>query len=112
MIYVNSVSVSWDVFEKIKTITLIKGESIFAIETVLPSNATKKCVCWESSNKKVATVNEETGLVIAQGVGTATITATACDGSGKSDTLTVTVREEIKVTGIQVTPENLTLKKG
>lgn len=29
MIYVNSVSVSWDVFEKIKTITLIKGESIF-----------------------------------------------------------------------------------
>ncbi len=38
---------------------------------------------WCSSNTSVATVNPTSGLVMAQGAGTATIYATAQDGSGK-----------------------------
>ena len=80
MIYVNRVSVSWDEIFIRKIITLTKNASAFGYATVYPANATKKSVCWKSSDKKVARVNENTGLVVAQGPGTATITATACDG--------------------------------
>ena len=45
---------------------------------------------WTSDNEEVATVDEN-GLVTAVGEGTATITATANDGSGVSASCVVTV---------------------
>lgn len=45
---------------------------------------------WESSNNQIATVDEN-GLVTALGVGDATITATATDGSGVKGTCKVTI---------------------
>ena len=49
--------------------------------TVLPETATNKSVVWTTSDKKIATVNN--GVVtIRKREGTATITATAKDGSG------------------------------
>ena len=58
--------------------------------TVQPSNATNPNVSWDSSNPMVATV-DESGVVTAKAAGTATITGTAQDGSGKKGNCTVTV---------------------
>lgn len=59
---------------------LVVGANLALVATVAPSDATVKTVNWTSDNVDVATVNED-GLVTAVAVGTATITATATDGS-------------------------------
>ncbi len=56
---------------------------------VFPEDAIQR-VTWSSSDKKVATVDEE-GIVTAHAAGTATITATAADGSKKSASMKLTV---------------------
>lgn len=56
---------------------------------VYPTNAANKNVTWTSNNNDIATV-DDTGLVTANAVGTATITATTEDG-GYTDTCVVTV---------------------
>ena len=58
--------------------------------TVSPTNASDRNVTWSSSNTAVATVSTS-GLVTAKSVGSAIITATAADGSGKSGSATITV---------------------
>ena len=70
---------------------LTEGETAQLTATVEPEDASNKNVTWESSNTNVATVNN--GEVTAVSAGTATITVTTADG-GKTDTCTVTVREE------------------
>lgn len=92
--------------------TMNIGASTYLYETVCPTNATNKCVKWSSNKTSVATVNPDTGLVIAQGAGTATITATAQDGSGKKGYCTITVNAPIRVTGVEVCPTSLTLNVG
>lgn len=62
---------------------------------VTPSNATVKSVTWSSSNTKVAKVDKN-GRLTAVGTGTATITCTAKDGSGKKATCQVTVYQPVK----------------
>ena len=61
--------------------TLIKEQQLQLTATVLPSNATNPALLWSSSDLEVATVNQS-GLVTAVYPGTATIRATAQDGSG------------------------------
>lgn len=92
--------------------TMNIGNSAYLYETVCPTNATNKCVKWSSNKTSVATVNPDTGLVIAQGAGTATITATAQDGSNKKGYCTITVNAPIRVTGIDVCPTSLTINVG
>ena len=70
------------------SISVGNGETLTA--TVAPENATVKALTWASSDEDVATVAPD-GTVTAVKVGTATITATAADGSGKSATCKVTV---------------------
>lgn len=72
--------------------TLIKSETLTLKATVSPSNAANKAVTWKSSNTKVATVTSS-GKVTAKGVGTAIITCTAKDGSGRKATCKITVRK-------------------
>ena len=74
------------------SLELTEGKTAQLTATVEPNNATNKNVTWESSNTSVATVDAN-GLVTAVSAGTATITVTTVDG-GKTDTCTVTVREE------------------
>ena len=58
--------------------------------TVAPDDADNPGLTWTSDNEEVATVDEN-GLVTAVGEGTATITATANDGSGVAASCVVTV---------------------
>ena len=74
-----------------KTSTSISvGNSETLTATVAPENAANKALKWASSDEDVATVAPD-GTVTAVKVGTATITATAADGSGKSAVCKVTV---------------------
>ena len=59
--------------------------------SVYPSEANNKEISWESSDEKVATVDEN-GLVQAKEKGTAVITAKAKDGSEVSRSCKVTVK--------------------
>ena len=81
----------------VSQITLNKAEASISVgnsetltATVAPENATIKALTWASSDEDVATVAPD-GTVTAVKVGTATITATAADGSGKSAVCKVTV---------------------
>ena len=58
--------------------------------TILPESTKNKGVVWSSSDKWVASVNEN-GLVTAYSVGEATIIVTTVDGSNLSASCTVTV---------------------
>ena len=72
--------------------TLEVGGTQQLTATVSPDNALDKTVTWSTSNGSVATVSS-TGLVTAVAEGTATITATANDGSGKTGTCSITVNK-------------------
>ena len=93
-------------------LTLNVGGSECLREIVCPANADNKCVRWSSDRPNVATVNPDTGLVMAHSAGTAVITATACDGSGKKGTCTVRVNAPVPVTGIEVCPASKTMNVG
>ena len=84
-------------FVKVKGIKLniekneiITSESTQCTAVVEPENALFKKVVWSSSNEQVATVDEN-GKVTGVNIGTATITATAVDGSGVSASVEVRV---------------------
>ncbi len=107
MICVNSVSVYP------KSISLKVGTWSYAAYTeVCPSNADCKEVQWHSDNPSVASVNASGGYIYANGVGTAHIFATATDGSGCSDYLTVTVSNTVSVTSVTLNHSSLSLEEG
>ena len=68
--------------------------------TVAPDDADNLGLTWTSDNEEVTTVDEN-GLVTAVGEGTATITATANDGSGVSASCVVTVTFIDGIAGIE-----------
>lgn len=73
---------------------LAKGKAVVLKTTVSPENAMNKKIAWTTSDKSVATVDAK-GTLKAVGVGKATITATAQDGSGKSASFTVVVFQAV-----------------
>lgn len=72
------------------SLTLQETGSDTPTVTVEPDNATNKNVNWESSDTSIATV-DASGKVTAISAGSATITATAADGSEVSASCSVTV---------------------
>lgn len=89
-----------------------KGQTVTLSASVSPSNATNKTVTWTSSNTKVATVSG--GKVTAVANGTATITATAKDGSKKKATCKITVKipaPVVKVTSVTLNQTSASLTK-
>ena len=79
-------------------VELDKGSTATLTATITPSNATINDVIWESSNPQVAKV-DQSGIVTALSAGTATITATAVDGSEVSTSCKVVVKGvETKIT--------------
>ena len=71
------------------SMALHMGETEQLTATVLPTYAVNRNVVWTSSNTNIATV-DQTGKVTSKAtIGTATITATAVDGSGVSASCTI-----------------------
>ena len=83
LVLVTSVSVK-------ESTSLEVGATETLTATVKPDDASDKSVEWSSDATSVATVDEN-GKVTAVAIGTANITATAKDGSGKKGTCAVTV---------------------
>jgi 2',3'-cyclic-nucleotide 2'-phosphodiesterase (5'-nucleotidase family) len=82
---------------KIKSATLYLGgtdsqSKIKLQATLSPENPSNSKVVFESSNTKIATVNQD-GLVTAKAIGTATVTATAADVSNKKASVKITVKK-------------------
>ncbi|SMC17121.1 Uncharacterized conserved protein YjdB, contains Ig-like domain [Clostridium acidisoli DSM 12555] len=67
------------------------GDTSNLTATVAPDNATNKTVKWTSSDPSIVTVDDN-GKVTAVKEGSATITATTQDGSNKTATCTVNVK--------------------
>lgn len=84
------------------------GDSQRLSVTITPSNATTKGLRWSSSNSNVASVND--GVVTGIAPGTATVTCVTTDGSKKSASCTVVVKQG--VTGITLNKTNITLGVG
>ena len=84
--------------------------SCYLYETVLPTNATNPTVSWCSSNTSVASVNSS-GLVYANGAGSATIYATAKDGSGVYGICNISV-SSVAVNSVSIYPKEKTLVAG
>ena len=77
-----------------KKATVYTGKKLTLKAKVNPSSASNKGLTWKTSNAKVAKVTSK-GVVTGVKAGTAKITATAKDGSKKSATCTVTVRQSV-----------------
>ena len=91
------------------SLSITRGKTYQLKATVAPTTANNKAVAWKSSNVKVAAVSS-TGKVTAKGKGTATITCTAKDGSGKKASCKVTVKQP--VTKITLNKSSLSITKG
>ena len=76
-------------------ITIEKQKSTTLSATVIPSNATKTDVYWDSSNTSVATVRD--GIVTGISAGTTIITVKAADDLDKQASCVVTVTTDILV---------------
>ncbi|MBR5336884.1 MAG: Ig-like domain-containing protein [Lachnospiraceae bacterium] len=72
--------------------TLKVGATYSLKAKITPKDATNQNIKWSTSNKKIVKVNEVTGDVEAVKKGSATITATAKDGTKKKGTCKITVK--------------------
>lgn len=86
------------------------GETALLRATVLPEDADNKNVIWESSNEKVATV--ENGIVTCKGYGTAEISATTEDGGFTAVCKVTAERKEILPTSITLDKADVTMNVG
>ena len=89
-------------------ITIIENEEYQLIPTILPGDTNNKKVIWTTSNRYVATVDEN-GLVKGKDLGTAVITATTEDGGF---TATCLVIVDIPLETIELNKSEITLVKG
>ena len=76
---------------------------------VYPHNATNKCVTWTSSDPNIATINPDSGIVLAQNEGNVTMFATAQDGSGVVGTYNLTVLPRIYADSMTISPNTATM---
>ena len=107
MICVNSVNVYP------QRIAMKTGEWYYnARAEVCPSNASCPCVTWSSSDPSIAIVHPTNGYIHGGRPGTATVYATATDGSGRRGCCQITVTAPGKVTGIAIYPAEQTLRIG
>lgn len=76
-------------------VELGETDSLSLQATTYPEDASKN-VTWSSSNKKLATVDEEGNVTILGKKGTVKITAKAADGTGKSAYVTLNINKLVR----------------
>lgn len=92
------------------SLTLNEGQTAnLSVSAIVPDNANDKSFAWSSSDDSVATV-DNSGKVTAKSKGSATIKATATDGSGKYASCSVTVKR--LVSSIQLSKASLVIYNG
>lgn len=85
----NEIKVS-NISFNIDSTSVYLGEQKTLSVTVIPTSALNQNVIYSSSDNNIATISSD-GTVLGKSTGSVTITATANDGSNKSDTCTVYV---------------------
>lgn len=94
-----------------REVNLTVGETATLTAKVSPADAPIQTCLWDSSNKAVATVDKNSGVVTAVGAGKANITVTADDG-GFVDNIVVVVKSNGKqLNAIALNPQNITMKQ-
>jgi len=88
--YVNSI-----VFPE-NDVTIIQGNQVKLMPTVLPVLATNKTLNWSTTDASIASVDQQ-GNVVSGNLGDAVITATSTDGSRISGSVNVHVTEDPEV---------------
>lgn len=91
-------SVTMEVEEEKRS--MILGDELQLTATALPENATNRDVQFSSSDTNVVRVDSLTGLVIAVGPGTATVTASSVAYPDVKATVDLSVRELVRVQSI------------
>lgn len=71
--------------------TVTVGGTVQLTAAVAPDNASNKTLNWSSGDVKLATVDAASGLVTGVAAGTVDITASAKDGSGITNKISVTI---------------------
>lgn len=90
------------------SMTVEVGATAKLTAIVCPSNATNNTVIWSSSNSAIARVDSD-GTIYGLKRGTAIVTATANDGSGKSGSCHVDVTGDVLVRRIMLSPDCVTM---
>ena len=90
------------------TLNIKTGATEQLTARVQPTDATNSKVTWSSNEPTVAEV-DQTGMITAKKEGSAVITVTAQDGSGKTATCQVNVTD-IKVSGITLSASTLAMQ--
>jgi uncharacterized protein YjdB len=92
-------------------ITLVEGRSTKLKATIKPTNATYKTGSWKSSDSSVVSVSSN-GTLTALKVGTATVTVSAKDSSGKTATCFVNVIKAVPATSVSILSQDVTMVVG
>lgn len=92
------------------SMALLAGSTETLVAVVMPANASNKNVNWASSDTSVATVSD-LGLVTGVAVGTATITATSQEDSGKFAACAVAV-SPVPIASVELDKTSITLDAG
>lgn len=90
------------------SLSLKVGEMHELTYKISPSNATNKEISWTSSDNKIATV--ENGIV--KGLKNGTVTITAKNGKASATCIVKVTGEPVKLTGISLDTNNITLSVG
>ena len=91
-----------------EALSLAKGKTLKLAPVIAPEDATSKKVTWETSDKNIVSVSN--GVATGKGVGTATLTCTAADGSGVTASCQVTVFQA--VTGVKLDKNRYSVTNG
>jgi hypothetical protein len=91
--------------------TLVAGSTLQLFADAQPATATNRTVTWSISEGTAASVNPFTGQVTGTGLGEVTVRATANDGSGEYDEITLSVTMPL-VTAFTISGENVIPKLG
>ncbi|RRD72041.1 Ig-like domain-containing protein [Tannerella forsythia] len=87
---------------------LVRGAQFNLLHEIMPHDATNKTLLWHSSAPNLVSVSAQ-GRITTHNLGTATVTATAQDGSTVTESVTIRVIEP--VTKVTINEGDFTLKE-